>query len=803
MYLFKKKSIYVYLLTSLVVIMISFAYIKANYLTTNRDTKIPPESVKYEIVNKDEYELLHETNTLIYYYREDRDVIMIKDKRSGYTWKTGLDIPFGSDISQAVLEAETLEEKLEIAIPQEDRMNTTYTGMANSIITVEYDEEGAIKFVSSASKDYAESELYTLNDNPSTRMLAVKFTNIELELKVYITFEEDSIIYEVRDEDLQGKGRNKILSLSITPFLGASGGTEKYYNPETDMYDIIKKKYMVPGYIFVPDGSGSLIRFNDNSASFSMYYGDVYGEDLAQSTYYNSRLTDAIPLKNPVMPVFGVAHGNKQAAFVAYADSAAEYMQIAVRPEENLTSYNYVYPRFVYNTNYFQIFNKKADGFFTLMKEPNKMDIKLTYSFLAGDGSNGNYPADYTGMALKFRNHLISKGVLTETDKVDSDIPLRLDFIMADSKKGIVGNEETVVTNVNEAKEILTDVIENKKITNINVGLHGWQKGGESLSKPYQTKFSRNIGTKNKFKTLIKEFSDKSVDISFARNYIDINRQAISYQNNAVRHVNSWYLDVNKRKVLPENSPVFNFGYATPKKSIKWFNKQLDRFSDISTSMTVSGISNVLLSNYNRDKVDITVTDAIALYEESFKKANEKTKLNFENPNMYLWKYTDRYLQAPIGTSQYVYETDAVPFLQMVLSGTMEVYAPYSNFSFYTQSDILKMIDYNISPSFILSSKPSHLLSSTTSADLYSTEYFNYENLIEEVYSKVNDSLRHVIAYRWIGRDVLENGIIRNIYINDDKEIEIIINYTDSIFNYKGNSIDPLSASTIKDGEVQ
>ena len=51
----------------------------------------------------------------------------------------------------------------------------------------------------------------------------------------------------------------------------------------------------------------------------------------------------------------------------------------------------------------------------------------------------------------------------------------------------------------------------------------------------------------------------------------------------------------------------------------------------------------------------------------------------------------------------------------MVLNGTMEVYAPYANFSFYAQTDMLRMIDYNISPSFVLTQKPSYLLGSTTS----------------------------------------------------------------------------------------
>ena len=234
-------------------------------------------------------------------------------------------------------------------------MNSTYTAISNSILTMEYNEEGTTKNISSASKDLVESQLVTLNDNPATRRLDVDFQNIEVEVKVYITFLEDSIQYEIKNEDITGKGIKDVMALIITPFLGASGGKTKYYNSETEMYDIIENKYRIPGYIFVPDGSGSLIRFKDNSASFSLYTGDVYGADPAQHTYYNYMATDAIPLKEPVMPVFGVAHGDGQAAFVAYADQGAEYMQIVVRPEENLTAYDYVYPRIAYNVNYYQV----------------------------------------------------------------------------------------------------------------------------------------------------------------------------------------------------------------------------------------------------------------------------------------------------------------------------------------------------------------------------------------------------------------------------------------------------------------
>jgi MinD-like ATPase involved in chromosome partitioning or flagellar assembly len=105
------------------------------------------------------------------------------------------------------------------------------------------------------------------------------------------------------------------------------------------------------------------------------------------------------------------------------------------------------------------------------------------------------------------------------------------------------------------------------------------------------------------------------------------------------------------------------------------------------------------------------------------------------------------------------------------------------------------MIDYNLSPSFILSEQPSHYLSSTPSAELYSTEFAQYENLIRNVYNQVNGVLNQVIGYSWTGRKVLENGVIMNTYRKGADTKEIIINYTNDAKQYENAVIAPLSAS--------
>ena len=178
------------------------------------------------------------------------------------------------------------------------------------------------------------------------------------------------------------------------------------------------------------------------------------------------------------------------------------------------------------------------------------------------------------------------------------------------------------------------------------------------------------------------------------------------------------------------------------------------------------------------------------MYQDTLSQYADDYTINAVSPNAYLWKYVDRFLDTPVFSTQYIIETDNVPFLQLVLNGTMELYAPYSNFSFYTDKDVLRMIDYNVYPSFLLSNESSHYLASTNSANLYSTEYNLYRDLIVETYEKVNDSLGKVINCRWIDREVLDDGIVLNTY---DNGTQILINYTENPYYFRNTTIDALS----------
>ncbi|MDR1836723.1 MAG: DUF5696 domain-containing protein [Treponema sp.] len=747
---------------------------------------MPPARTVLEVTKTGEYEFLCRFGNLSYYYRADRDIILIEDEINGYTWKTGLDAPFGQDLERAINAAETMEEKRKAAEPREVRLNATYVGLANSLLTVEfYDDSFNMNMVSSAARRGANSELVKVAEDHYR--LDVRFINMELTIPLHIHFSDRGINYKIYDREIEGAGADKMAAVIITPFLGAAGGVRQYYDLALGEYGEEIPNPMTPGYAFVPDGSGALIRYNDNTVSINRYVGKVYGDNPAESMFYYDNTVDAVRKKEPLMPVFGVAIGNNQQGFAAWADEGGEQMEIVMSPKENLTNYNFIYPRFVYNRQMHQVYNRKGQGYFRLYPDRLHYDISIEYHFLEGE------EADYVGMALAYRSHLIENGTLIP-GKVRSDgtVPLRADFIMSDVKKSIIGYTNVVTTNVREAGEIIRDMLDNG-INSVNGGLLGFQNGGITTGKPWALNFTRSIGTKRDFRKLFEETAALGVDLSFAQDYLTINRIQMNLPRNQAYHRNRWGIRAwdNQDWFLP----VQEISYARPQRAADWFTRQSKGAAAIGApSVTADGITNRLISHWGRNNA-ISTSQTIELYETTF--ANSPLPINAKTPNQYLWKYTDRFLQTPVFPTQYILQTDTVPFLQLVLNGTMEMYAPYSNFSFYTQRDILRMIDYNVYPSFVLTQKPAHLLSSTNSLKFFSTEYDVYRDIIKHVYTEVSSVLSQVKGLEWINRTVLEEGIILNEYSGDKK---IIINYTNNIYQYDGITANALSAALIQDG---
>ncbi len=232
------------------------------------------------------------------------------------------------------------------------------------------------------------------------------------------------------------------------------------------------------GYTFVPDGSGSVISFDDfytdefqQNVSISL---SVYGDDYCFSTpngYHKEQVS---------MPVYGVVspdaasaltktHSAKQMVdqgFFAIIEEGASLASIEVRyvvgGGSKLAATYASYVPYAYDE-----FNVASTAGVSASTYTIVADSRYTGSFttryamlgdaeLAGVSGADYYPASYVGMSQYYREYLKSKGELEALENVTDELPL---YIEALGSMSVIEKILTFPVNVSKNLTTFEDII--------------------------------------------------------------------------------------------------------------------------------------------------------------------------------------------------------------------------------------------------------------------------------------------------------------------------------------------------------
>ena len=132
----------------------------------------------------------------------------IENRRNGFSVKTGADLPFSGDakdlVKQLKKDGASGEEILSRYQPYADDLNSTYVGIANSLITIEYIDSDKTKQISSASEKNAASQLTKVEGKENEFQLNVSFSSPKIGLNVYLTLEDGAVRYRVPRGEFSG-----------------------------------------------------------------------------------------------------------------------------------------------------------------------------------------------------------------------------------------------------------------------------------------------------------------------------------------------------------------------------------------------------------------------------------------------------------------------------------------------------------------------------------------------------------------------------------------------------------------------
>lgn len=554
------------------------------------------------------------------------------------------------------------------------------------------------------------------------------------------------------------------------------------------------------GYMILPDGNGIIVNFQDfyqdGTAKYkSPYSARVYGSDVSLDTITaddaEKEREDFNPAEDIIAPYFGMVHDysslnsgshEKDIAVLGFVTNGEYNCKIqGTFNGVNSTFENYTYASATYREVYQQPMDNASNSAKTETTDILLNNLEISFLITSGDEAN------YSGLANKCRELLTEKGYLKVGE--DQDYDVRVDFLGLDKENFLLFRRNVVATTIDNIETIISKLQENG-VENISAYYDGWQKDGMYNLPNTEFKVDKDLGGNSAMKDLVEKYKGTDVSIALMQDMLNINDTTSNSTFTAMKMINKRTYSYTDKFL----NVYKTFKYLTPSKTNEYVKTFADNVLDGGISnITLSGFTDTL-STYSQNSKMYSRKSAMDYYTSALEEIQKKgVNISLDEPAMYLWKYTNEYLNMPISSSMYVYASEEIPFLTSVLKGSMKVYSEYVNFEANQTEFFLKLIETGVYPSFLLTYESPTVLQYTNSSWDYSSDYKKYIELI----SKFNEDLK-AVNEKTSGASIVkhemhykgETNLTKVTYSNGTV---VYVNYSEDTVSADGETIDGLS----------
>lgn len=699
-------------------------------------TPIDMESIELP----EEYSYVCE-NDMFYMFLKKKNVsIMLVNKKTG-----------------AVIES-TLSDELD-----DGANNKAWTGFMKSGVVVNAIIGTVNTYQVDLINDKADMK-YTMKQNGFS--VKLYFTKYKFGFTLEVTLNDGDLLVNIPDESIvEEKEGTYISKINVFPFFGYS------YNDDKE------------GYMLIPDGNGALIYLDDKENRFTTGFSQlIYGDDagLSTETGVSSLLWgkyDTVNNTNKVIaPIFGMAHTSDKLAYLGIVESGDERCYIDAQPNGVFVNYNRCFAKFLLRDIYVQPLNQSNSGtMISVEKDRLHSNLTVRYLLLTDD------KADYSGMAVAYRNYLLGNKLIEEKNTTYNT---RVDFLGTDREEFLFTTKPVTVTTVDNIETMYAELKE-AGVTSLLTVFKGWQKGGLYNVPINSFKADSKIGGTLALKNLIAKSEKDNYHVYLYNDALRSNATTNKTTYNVIKKV-------NKRTFAEKyNAEVYDtFHYLTPFKTNYTTLKFLDSYLKKGVgNLAIAGLSDNLFSFYYKGNY-YSRTETMNGYLATISELADKADVILEQPMAYMWKYTDAFLDMPLSTSDYVYIDEEIPFMSMVLKGILPMYSDYVNFEANKSQFFLQMIEAGVYPSFYLTYENSSALIYTNSSDLYSTEYKTYSDVIVAYDKEMREISSKLGKAHIVKRTKSDAGMVSVTY---DNGIVIYINYTSKELTENGVTVPAMS----------
>ncbi|MBJ6363952.1 DUF5696 domain-containing protein [Paenibacillus sp. GCM10012307] len=563
----------------------------------------------------------------------------------------------------------------------------------------------------------------------------------------------------IPDSSIYENGRSKITTLELLPFFGAQGKQEQ-------------------GAVFVPDGSGALIRFKEAHPQYFDGYSEfVYGGDHAFKKRVNQDFNDFYMRKPNVkqdaaLPVYGIYRDGSQGFLAIITQGDYDARVNATLPGMRGIDMYRASAEFMYRNDDI-IFIGKSGEIPLFQGQRVTGDRTVRYVLLTDD------KADYIGMAHAYRDYLI-KDRQVQPVKQDQ-VPLQVRLFGGVRRDEIVGNTYVDMTTFNQAKAIIDAFLE-KGVKSLELTIDGWSKDGVYGNQPGHFPIEGKLGGKKELTSLASYAKEHGIDLYLKANYVKpyedssklkTSRDAIRGIDREVRKVPHYYISTR----FSDWDHVF---YLLKPERV--YDKYVSRESGQYAELGIAGVhlqymGDTLYSDHDpKSLTDRSVTAGV--WKKSLGDMRSKVgKTAVDYGYAYTLGLVDRIDNIPVYASDFTFEDGAVPFYQIAIHGLVPYTVSPSNLRDDPQLEFLRALEYGALPSYELTYEPTTKLARSMVERLYSAEYSTWVDQAVNEYETFAKLKAHVKDMKIVNHEQLAEHVFRTTYQDGSY---VIVNYGDT-----------------------
>lgn len=540
-------------------------------------------------------------------------------------------------------------------------------------------------------------------------LIEYEFTDNEENFTIPVQYrleDDGSFRVEILYDKVEEKGEMRIVDIQLLPYF-ASG------NQDTE------------GYLFVPDGSGSLIDFKDSNSWAAYYDESIYGRDLAL-TY----LRDYTVKKQLLMPVYGAARPENGVFAIVEGAQANARIQAVQAGYTGRTAY--ACPTFCYRPNDITVLADKdsnSRSVTVISNTPIKENPSLKIYLLEGQDNS------YNGMARIYRDYLMKEMGMKRLETVqDTSVSLEVMGMVKKPRSffGLILNEAAVGTDFHDLEEILRD-LEARGVSNAQLLLYGFQKGG--MYDRYQTKlrFDSAVGGKSGYQKALETAKKSGAVLLPAYDPVSVYRGKAAFWNAA-------------KTLDKQNLYQYNFYRSTGVRdeSFRWFLMAPSKLPVLAetfmNSMTaletdaalLSSVGSGLYSDFSSSHYSERDQTKEAFTQLVERLAGKLSRVTIEGGNIYALYHADAVSEVPLSHSGYDTFSRRIPFYQMVLHGLVAMSSEPVNLMADQEQYLLQCMETGVSPSYRITKRETACFSDSKLDFIYNGRYADWADRIQK-----------------------------------------------------------------------